>query len=70
MDKIDVDVAIVGGGIAGLWIANLLLRRGINVALCEADAVGGSQTGAAQGIIHSGAKYALDRAATPARVPL
>jgi len=64
MDKIDVDVAIVGGGIAGLWIANLLLRRGIDVALCEGDAVGGGQTGAAQGIIHSGAKYALDGAAT------
>ena len=64
MDNIDVDVAIVGGGIAGLWIANLLLRRGIDVALCEADAVGGGQTGAAQGIIHSGAKYALDGGAT------
>lgn len=66
MDKIDVDVAIVGGGIAGLWVANLLLRRGTDVALCEADAVGGGQTGAAQGIIHSGAKYALDGAATSA----
>ena len=66
MERIDVDVAIVGGGIAGLWIANLLLRRGIDVALCEGGAVGSGQTGAAQGIIHGGAKYALHDTATPA----
>ena len=66
MDRIDVEVAIVGGGIAGLWIANLLLRRGIEVALCEGGAGGLSQTSAAQGIIHSGVKYALEGAATPA----
>lgn len=66
MEQIDVDVAIVGGGIAGLWIANLLLQRGTDVALCEGGAVGSGQTGAAQGIIHGGAKYALGGAATPA----
>ena len=66
MDRTDVEVAIVGGGIAGLWIANLLLGRGVEVALCD-DGQRPSQTGAAQGIIHTGAKYALDGALGAAR---
>ena len=56
---INVDVAIVGAGVAGLWVANVLAQRGLAVAVCEAAAVGGVQTIAAQGIVHSGAKYAL-----------
>ena len=56
---INVDVAIVGAGVAGLWLANVLAQRGLAVAVCEAAAVGGVQTIAAQGIVHSGAKYAL-----------
>ena len=56
---INVDVAIVGAGVAGLWLANVLSQRGLAVAVCEAAAVGGVQTIAAQGIVHSGVKYAL-----------
>ena len=56
---INVDVAIVGAGVAGLWVANVLAQRRLAVAVCEAAAVGGVQTIAAQGIVHSGAKYAL-----------
>lgn len=55
----EVDVAIVGGGIAGLWLANLLGRRGYGCVLLEADALGGAQTLASQGLIHGGLKYAL-----------
>ena len=57
-----VDVAIVGAGIAGLWLANLLARRGFSVALCDGARVGGGQTAASQGIVHSGAKYVLGTA--------
>lgn len=52
-----VDVAIIGAGIAGLWLANLLAGRGLAVALCDGNPVGGTQTAASQGIVHSGVKY-------------
>ena len=58
-----MDAAIVGGGISGLWIANLLIGRGLSVVICEPRGVGGVQTLVSQGIVHSGAKYALDGAA-------
>ena len=54
-----VDVAVVGAGIAGLWLANLVAKRGLSVAVCDPSPVGGQQTIASQGIIHSGVKYAL-----------
>lgn len=57
---LSVDAAIVGGGISGLWIANLLAGRGLSVVICEPRGVGGVQTLASQGIVHGGAKYALD----------
>lgn len=55
---IAVDAAIVGAGIAGLWLANLLAARGFSVAVCDGNPVGGTQTAASQGIVHSGVKYA------------
>ena len=64
MERIDVEVAIVGAGIAGLWLGNLLAQRGIAFAICEAEAIGGVQTAASQGIVHGGLKYALGGAAT------
>ena len=66
MARIDVEVAIVGAGIAGLWLGNLLAQRGIAFAICEAEAVGGVQTAASQGIVHGGLKYALGGEATSA----
>ena len=59
-DHIEVDVVIVGAGIAGLWLGNLLAQRGLSLAICESGAIGGTQTAASQGIVHSGLKYALD----------
>lgn len=56
---VPVDIAIVGGGIAGLWLARLLDSRGYSVVVLEADTLGGSQTLASQGMIHGGLKYAL-----------
>ena len=55
-----LDVAIIGGGIAGLWLLNLLRKQGRNAMLFESDALGGGQSIASQGIIHGGLKYALD----------
>ncbi|MGE0624996.1 MAG: NAD(P)/FAD-dependent oxidoreductase [Pseudomonadales bacterium] len=54
-----LDALIVGGGIAGLWLANLLTRRGYAIALFEAEALGCAQTLGSQGMIHGGLKYAL-----------
>ena len=56
---IHLDVAIFGGGIAGLWLLNRLRRQGYRAALFESDRLGAGQTRYAQGIIHGGTKYAL-----------
>ena len=54
-----VDAVIAGGGVAGLWLLNLLTARGYNTLLLEADRLGACQTLASQGMIHGGLKYAL-----------
>ncbi len=66
MRTVKADIAIAGAGIAGLWLANLLLSRGFDVAVCERSEVGGTQTMASQGLIHGGVKYALGGTATGA----
>ncbi len=53
------DIAIFGGGIAGLWTLARLRQAGFSTVLFESKALGGVQTTASQGIIHGGAKYAL-----------
>ncbi|MEE2907739.1 MAG: FAD-dependent oxidoreductase, partial [Planctomycetota bacterium] len=54
-----LDVLILGGGAAGLWLLDDLHRLGYSVALAEAGSLGSGQTIASQGIIHGGLKYAL-----------
>ena len=54
-----IDVAIVGGGIAGLWILDRLRRDGVDARLFERGQLGAGQTGRSQGIVHRGAKYLL-----------
>ena len=61
-----VDVVIVGGGLAGLWLLNVLRGRGYGALLLEAQRLGGGQSLASQGIIHGGLKYALGGKYTPA----
>lgn len=58
-DPIHTDIAIFGGGIAGLWLMNVLEQRGYSCVLLERHTLGGSQTLLSQGIIHGGLKYAL-----------
>ncbi|QEP44177.1 FAD-dependent oxidoreductase [Ectothiorhodospiraceae bacterium BW-2] len=55
-----VDVTLIGGGVAGLWLLNRLKQQGYSVVLCERGAIGAGQTGYSQGIIHGGVKYALN----------
>jgi len=54
-----IDIVIVGGGIAGLWTLARLKKLGYQAILLESDTLGSGQTGASQGIIHGGTKYAL-----------
>lgn len=61
-----VEVLILGGGIAGLWTLRRLRGAGIDVALLTTTPLGAGQTVASQGIIHGGIKYALGGAATRA----
>jgi hypothetical protein len=57
--ELHIDIAIVGGGIAGLWTLNQLRMRGYSAVLFERDALGSCQTISSQGMIHGGVKYAL-----------
>ena len=59
MTDIRADCAIVGGGIAGLWLLNVVQARGLQTVLVERAALGAGQTLAAQGVIHGGIKYHL-----------
>ncbi|MEH6589268.1 MAG: FAD-dependent oxidoreductase [Halioglobus sp.] len=54
-----VDIAIIGGGIAGLWTLNQLRNAGYSAVLFECEDLGGYQTISSQGMIHGGIKYAL-----------
>ncbi len=53
------DITIIGGGIAGLWSLARLRQAGYQAILLEANSLACGQTGASQGIIHGGTKYAL-----------
>ncbi|MEN9612629.1 MAG: hypothetical protein RLZZ628_3443 [Bacteroidota bacterium] len=56
-DIFKMDVVLLGGGIAGLWLLNRLKKEGYSVILLENEAIGGIQTIHSQGVIHSGFKY-------------
>lgn len=60
------DIAVIGGGVAGLWSAARLAAAGYGVSLFESAALGGHQTLASQGMIHGGIKYTLAGAVTGA----
>ena len=63
---IALDIAIIGGGVAGLWLANRLKAQGLMTAVFEHKALGSDQTMASQGMIHGGMKYTLSGALTGA----
>ncbi len=57
--SVNVDVAIIGGGIAGLWLLSKLRRQGYGALLIEGARLGQGQTIVSQGLIHGGSGYAL-----------
>ncbi len=63
---LNLDLIIVGGGVAGLWTLNHAHALGYSAILLEADQLGCGQTLASQGMIHGGIKYALGGALTGA----
>ncbi|HIG41311.1 MAG: FAD-dependent oxidoreductase [bacterium] len=65
MSKHTTQIAIIGGGICGLWLLNILRQKGYDAWLFEKDSLGGVQTLASQGMIHGGLKYALGGFTTP-----
>lgn len=65
-NNLQADVAIVGGGIAGLWLHNALTASGYSSILIEKNQLGSGQTLASQGMIHGGIKYTLSGATTDA----
>jgi hypothetical protein len=64
-DGAEIDVAVFGGGIAGLWLLRRLRALGFDALLFEKTALGTGQTIASQGIIHSGVKYTFDGVSRP-----
>jgi Glycerol-3-phosphate dehydrogenase len=56
---VDFDVAVIGGGINGLFTALDLTLRGFSVVLLERGAIGGGTSGRMHGLLHSGARYAV-----------
>ena len=56
---LDIDIAIIGGGSAGLWLLNRVRRAGYGAALFDHAALGSGQSIHSQGIVHGGLKYAL-----------
>lgn len=59
MREQSVDIAIVGGGIAGLWLYHRARSLGFSAVVLESSALGQGQTVASQGMIHGGVKYTL-----------
>lgn len=64
--RIEADIAVMGGGIGGLWTLHALWRAGYKAVLVSRGALGAGQTIASQGIIHGGIKYALTGSASAA----
>jgi glycine/D-amino acid oxidase-like deaminating enzyme len=61
-DSLNIDVVIVGGGIAGLWLLSYLRTRGYGALLIEGRRLGQGQTIASQGLISGSGSYTLARA--------
>ncbi len=65
MSNHKTQIAIVGGGICGLWLLNILRAAGYDTWLFEKDSLGCAQSLASQGMIHGGLKYALGGFTSP-----
>lgn len=59
MKKLDADIVLFGGGVAGLWALDSLTHAGYSTLLLEKQRLGQGQTICAQGIVHGGFKYVV-----------
>ncbi len=59
MEDCYLDVLLLGGGVAGLWLLDELRRSGYSALLVETKALGSGQTIPSQGILHGGFKHAI-----------
>jgi glycine/D-amino acid oxidase-like deaminating enzyme len=57
---LDVDVCVVGAGLAGLTVAREVARRGWSVAVLEADKVAGGASGRNGGFVSPGFAERID----------
>ena len=57
--RFEVEFAIVGAGVAGLWLGAELLRRGSRVLLIDYRFIGQYASSRNQGWLHSGSMYAV-----------
>jgi len=51
-ETIDVDVAVIGGGLTGLWTARALRERGVSVVVLEAETCGAGASARNGGFLH------------------
>src|SRR2546422_5741656 len=58
---LDVDVCVIGGGLAGLTTARELARRGRSVALLESRRIAWSASGCNDGFVLPGFADSMDR---------
>jgi len=54
----NIKIAVIGGGIAGLSIARDLAMRGLDITLFDRQKIGYGTTTQCAGMLHSGARYA------------
>ena len=55
-----VEALVIGGGVTGTGIARDLAMRGFDTMLVEAGDFSAGATGANHGMLHSGARYAVN----------
>ena len=60
MDHIVTDVIIIGGGATGACVTRDLAHRGIRTVLIEKEDLAAGTTGRNHGLLHSGARYAVN----------
>jgi len=53
-------LVVIGGGVTGLGIAAEAAKRGFSVTVVERNTIGSGTTGNFHGILHSGARYAVN----------
>ncbi|WP_336362454.1 FAD-dependent oxidoreductase [Halalkalicoccus salilacus] len=56
----ETTVLVVGGGATGAGVARDLAMRGVDVTLVERGRFAGGTSGRSHGLLHSGARYAVD----------